>query len=157
LAIILGSKSTKLGGNEVNLYDLNNFALFIKNINLYQMRFLLITTVLLICGLFSCKSKEPSILKIFVRSNNFILTPDATVRIVGDLSEGTPEYFEETRTDPSGIAYFELDAFFDTYDKDQDKVAYFTVYAKDSANTFTVGDARARANLTSTASITLDE
>lgn len=121
------------------------------------MRYLLLTTLVLFVSLVGCKPKDPSILKIYVRSNNFILTEDATVRIVGDLSEGTPEYFDETRSDASGVAYFELDEYFDSFDKGQDKVAYFTVYAKDSSNTYTVDEARARAYLTSTASITLDE
>ncbi len=106
---------------------------------------------------FGCKSDDPSVLKIYVRSNNFVLTEGATVRIVGDLSEGTPEYFEETTTDASGVAYFQLDDFFNTFDENEDPVAYFTVYAKDTTANFTLGTAKARANLTSTASITLDE
>jgi len=106
---------------------------------------------------FGCQSDEPSVLKIYVRSNNFILTEDATVRIVGDLSQGTPEFFEETTTDASGVAYFELDDFFSSYDKNIDPVAHFTLYAKDTTSNFTSGTAKARLNLTSTASITLDE
>lgn len=104
-----------------------------------------------------CAPKEASVLKVYVRSNNFILTEDATVRIVADLSEDIPEYFEETTSDGSGVAYFYLDEYFDSFDKSKDMIAYFTVYAKDSATTYTVGKAKARAYLTSTASITLDE
>tara|TARA_B100000508_G_scaffold141097_1_gene147103 strand:+ start:215418 stop:215783 length:366 start_codon:yes stop_codon:yes gene_type:complete len=119
------------------------------------IRYTLLTLV--VSFLFACKSNEPSILKIFVRSNNFILTEGATVRIVGDLSKGTPEYFEETKTDGGGVAYFYLDEYFDSFSKDQDKVANFTLYARDSSVTYTVGEAKARANLTSTASITLEQ
>lgn len=121
------------------------------------MRYLIFTTLISLIALPGCKPKDPSILKVYVRSNNFILTEDAVVRLVGDISEGTPEYFEEKRSDASGVALFELDEFFDSYEKGKDKVAYFTVYAKDSSNTYTSGDARARAHITSTASITLQE
>lgn len=121
------------------------------------MRYLFLISSIFVVALFACKSKDPSVLKIYVRSNNLILTEDATVRIVGDLSTGTPEYFDETSSDAQGVAYFQLDEFFDSFDKGEDKVAYFTVYAKDSSNIYTASDARARANLTSTASITLEE
>ena len=114
----------------------------------------MVAVQLLILG---CQSEDPSVLKIYVRSNNLILTENATVRIVGDLSSGTPEYFEETVTNGSGVAHFELDEYFDSFDKSLDPVAYFTVYAKDSSDYFTLGNAKARANLTSTGSITLDE
>lgn len=119
----------------------------------YPVILLLILQVVFV----GCQSDEPSILKIYVRSNNFILTEDATVRIVGDLSKGSPEFFEETLTDASGVAYFELNEYFNSFDKKDDPVAYFTVYAKDSSDFYTVGEAKARVNLTSTASITLDE
>lgn len=121
------------------------------------MRILFLASILFSLMIVGCNPKDPSVLKIFVRSNNFILTEDATVRIVANLSEGVPEYFEETTTDGSGVAYFYLDEYFNTFDMAQDKIGYFTVYAKDSATTFTVGNAKARAYLTSTASITLDE
>ena len=121
------------------------------------MRYLIITALLSLLVLPGCKPKDPSVLKIYVRSNNFILTEDALVRIVGDLSKGTPEYFAEARSDASGVAYFELDEYFDSFEKGKDKVAFFTVYAKDSSNTFSSDEARARAHITSTGSITLEE
>ncbi|MEX2484799.1 MAG: hypothetical protein WED10_09570 [Brumimicrobium sp.] len=108
-------------------------------------------------GLFvSCK-KDPSILKVYVRSNNHILTQDAKVRIVGNLSEGTPEHFQETRTNESGVATFNLDDLFDSYEKGKEKVAIFTLYAKDSSNLYTSKSVRAKAYVTSTETITLEE
>lgn len=104
----------------------------------------------------SCK-KDPSILKVYVRSNNLILTPEATVRIVGDISENTPEHFQETRTNESGVATFNLDKLFDTYGSDQQKVAIFTLYAKDSSNVFTSKSIRTKAYVTTTETITLEE
>ncbi|WP_299206225.1 hypothetical protein [Brumimicrobium sp.] len=103
----------------------------------------------------SCTKKDPSVLKIFVRSSDFILTEDASVRIVSDIKKGTPEYFDEVKTNSSGVAIFNLDELFDQYGKKDEKVAYFTVYAKDTTTYQTVGTARAKAYLTSTESIIL--
>lgn len=122
------------------------------------MKFYQIFISLVVLGLiFACKSKDPSVLKIFVRSNNHILTPDATVRLVGDLSEGTPEFFEEKQTDESGVALFNLDDLFSSYEKEQNAVAHFTLYAKDSSEFFTTKDVRAKIHLTSVESIILDD
>jgi|SRR5690554_4330943 len=104
----------------------------------------------------SCEKDDPSILKIFVRSSDNILTPDAQVRIVGDINKDTPEYLDEKKTNESGVATFTLDELFDEYGKNEDKVAYFTVYAKDTAEFYTLGKARAKQHLTSTETIILD-
>ncbi|PWH85603.1 hypothetical protein [Brumimicrobium oceani] len=105
----------------------------------------------------SCTKDEPSVLKIFVRSQANILTPNAQVRIVGDVDKDTPEYLEEKKTNESGVAIFELDELFDQYGKNDDKIAYFTVYAKDTAEFFTLGTARAKQYLTSTETIIINE
>lgn len=105
----------------------------------------------------SCTKKDPSVLKIFVRSSANILTPDAKVMIVADVSEGTPEFKAEKRTNESGVAIFELDGLFDEYGKKDDKVAYFTVYAKDTAEFYTIDKARAKQYLTSTETINIAE
>ncbi|PHR46976.1 MAG: hypothetical protein COA32_08610 [Fluviicola sp.] len=122
------------------------------------MKFYQLFLSLLVVGLvFSCKSKDPSVLKIYVRSNNHILTPDATVRLVGDVSEGTPEYFEEKKTDESGVVIFNLDELFSTYEKEQNAVAHFTLYAKDSSAYYTTKNVRAKIHLTSVETIILDD
>ena len=105
----------------------------------------------------SCTKDEPSVLKIFVRSQANILTPNAQVRIVGDINKDTPEYFDEKKTNESGVAIFELDELFDQYGKNEDKIAYFTVYAKDTAEFYTLGTARAKQYLTSTETIIINE
>ena len=105
----------------------------------------------------SCVKKEPSVLKVFVRSSDFILTEDVQVRIVGNVNKDTPEYFDEKRTNSSGVAIFNLDELFDKYGKKDDKVAYFTIYAKDTADFYTVGKAKAKANLTATETIILED
>src|SRR5690554_7755983 len=86
-------------------------------------------------------------------SSYFILTEDTSFRIISDIKKGTPKYFDEVRTNSSGVAIFNLDELFDQYGKKDEKVAYFTVYAKDTTTYQTVGTARAKAYLTSTESI----
>lgn len=107
--------------------------------------------------MYSCTEKDPSVLKIYVRSSANILTPDVNVRIVGDISKGTPEYKEEVRTNESGTAIFVLDELFDQYGKKDDKVAHFTVYAIDTAEFPTLGKAKAKQYLTSTETIILND
>lgn len=116
-----------------------------------------ILSFLLVSLAFSCRKKDPSILKVFVKSNNFILTPDATVRLVGDLSEGTPEYFEEKKSDANGVVEFNLDNLFSSFEEKQNAVAHFTLYAKDSSALFTSKDVRAKIHLTSVETIILDD
>lgn len=105
----------------------------------------------------SCADKDPSVLKVYVRSEANILTPDVNVRIVADINKGTPEFKAETRTNESGAAIFVLDELFDEYGKKDDKVAYFTIYAIDTAEFPTLGTARAKQYLTSTETIILNE
>lgn len=112
---------------------------------------------LLVMMLHSCTDKEPSILKVYVRSSDYILTEGALVRLVGDISKGTPEFYDEKRSNDAGTVIFNLDELFDFYGKDDEKVAYFNVYAKDTTNTFTISKARAKANLTSTHTIVLED
>ncbi|PKR82000.1 hypothetical protein CW751_01290 [Brumimicrobium salinarum] len=105
----------------------------------------------------SCKNTDDSILKIYVRSSDNILTPNINVRIVGDIDKDTPEYFDEKRSDDSGVAKFNLNDLFDQYDGKDDKVAYLTVYAKDTADYYTSITVRAKAHLTATETINLEE
>ncbi|HLV42198.1 MAG TPA: hypothetical protein VKY37_07960 [Brumimicrobium sp.] len=105
----------------------------------------------------SCVKNEPSVLKVFVRSSDFILTPDARVRIVSDIKKGTPEYYDEGTTNGSGVAIFNLDPLFDQYGKKDEKVAYLTIYAKDTADFYTIGTVRAKASLTATETIILED
>lgn len=119
-------------------------------------RILIVMSFLMVATLYSCKEKDPSIFKVYIRSSDYILTEGASVRIVGDISKGTPEYFDEKKSNESGAAVFNLDDLFDKYDKDDEKVAYFNIYARDTAQYFTIRKGRAKANLTSTATIVLE-
>src|SRR5690554_883314 len=103
----------------------------------------------------SCAKKEASVLKIYARTSDNVLTQDVMVRIVGDIDKETPEYLGEVKTDNSGVAIFNLDEFFDQYGKEEEKVAYFTIYARDTLHFYNVGKTRVKANLTSTETIIL--
>lgn len=105
----------------------------------------------------SCADKDPSVLKVYVRSSANILTPDVNVRIVANVDKDTPEYMAETRTNESGAAIFVLDELFEDYGKKDDKVAYFTVYAIDTAEFPTLGTAKAKQHLTTTENIILND
>ena len=80
----------------------------------------------------SCQEEEPSVGKVFVRNYNNQLISDATVVIVGDKDSdpATPSYTDTLTTNASGFAAFDLSAFFETYAKDQEKIAYFDVLVK---------------------------
>lgn len=124
---------------------------------IFKNAILTLVTVMSLVLVSSCADKDPSVLKIYVRSNANILTPDVNVTIVADIDKDTPEYMAEVRTNESGAAIFVLDELFDEYGKKDDKVAYFTVYAIDTAQFPTIATARAKQYLTSTESIVLDE
>lgn len=115
--------------------------------------FIIVASIIVV----SCEKDDPSVLKIYVRSSTNSLVQDAEVRIVGDVNKDTPEYFKERKTNGEGIAVFELDELFEEYEKNDEMVAYFTVYARDTAEFFTLGDAKAKAHLTTSETIILDE
>lgn len=117
----------------------------------------LITICLTAVIVLSCKKDPPSILKIYVRSSKYTLVTGATVRIVGDIDKDTPEYLKEGLTNDQGVAIFNLGDLFEKYDKKATKVAYFTVYAKDTSLYYTTMNARAKANMTYTSTITLED
>ena len=62
----------------------------------------------------SCKSKEPSVLKVFVRDENDELLPSAKVIIIGDTKSNPPtiDYVDTVFTDSQGIAEYDLEEFF---------------------------------------------
>lgn len=102
-----------------------------------------------------CKDKDPSVVKINVRSENDQLLTGSEVRIIGDLSKGTPEYQDKTISNGEGAAVFDINPVFEKYDKDDQQVANFTVYARDSQPGYTVMKVRAKAHLTTSETIIL--
>ncbi len=77
---------------------------------------LLIVMALLSVGFVqSCKNKNPSVLKVFVRSASNELLPDARIVIIADISsnESTIEYVDTLMTNASGFAEFNIADYFD--------------------------------------------
>jgi hypothetical protein len=89
--------------------------------------------VLLSLGvLHSCKNKNPSVVKVFVRSASNELMSGVKVIIIGDPSSNpaTQEYIDTVITNGSGFAYFNVQPYYDAAGEKDNPVAYFDVIAK---------------------------
>ena len=78
----------------------------------------------------SCKNKEPSAIKIFVRSASNELVEGAQVTIVGDVNSNPPTlaYVDTVITNSSGFAVFEMKAYYDAAGE-SNSVGYFDIVA----------------------------
>jgi hypothetical protein len=104
-----------------------------------------------------CKNKNPSVLKVFVRSSNNELMSNAKVIIIADTDSDppTPAYVDTVMTNSSGFAYFEMDEFFDMVDGKKTKTGYFDIVAKkDLAQG--EGYIKCRSNITSVETVYLE-
>tara|TARA_Y100000385_G_scaffold291946_1_gene374430 strand:+ start:9526 stop:9906 length:381 start_codon:yes stop_codon:yes gene_type:complete len=103
----------------------------------------------------SCKNKEPSGIKIFVRSASNELVEGAKVIIVGDINSDpeTLEYVDTVITNVSGFATFNMKAYYDVAG-DDNVVAYFDVIAKFDTKTAT-GYLRSRSHTTAVETVYL--
>lgn len=92
--------------------------------------------VLSIGFLQSCKNKNPSVVKIFVRSASNELVEGAKVVLIGDPSSNpaTMNYVDTVITNDSGFAYFNVQPYYDAAGE-ENTVAYFDVIAKTSTKT----------------------
>jgi hypothetical protein len=79
----------------------------------------------------SCKNDNPSILKIFVRSESSELLENAQVVIIGDPSSNPPTtaYVDTLFSNSSGYAEFNMEPYFSVAGEDN-STAYFDVIAK---------------------------
>jgi len=84
----------------------------------------------------SCKNKEPSVVKIFVRSASNELIEGAKVVIIGDPSSNpaTNAYVDTVITNSSGFASFNVEPYFDAAGDDVE-VAYYDIIAKSGTKT----------------------
>lgn len=96
----------------------------------------------------SCKNKEPSAVKIFVKSYSNQPLPGVKVVIIGDITSNpeTIDYVDTLVTNDSGFALFDLTSHYDKGDKDYE-VAYFDIIAKTIAQNGT-GYIRTRVHTT---------
>jgi hypothetical protein len=106
--------------------------------------------------LHSCKNKNPSVVKIFVRSASNELVSNAKVVIIGDLSSNPPTqaYVDTVVTNESGFAYFNVQPYYDAAGEDENPVAYFDVIAK-TATKQTDGYIRSRVHTTAVETVFL--
>lgn len=63
----------------------------------------------------SCESKDPSVLKVFVRDENNDLVSKAQVIIIGDTKSNPPtiDFVDTLYTDALGVAVFDMEQFYE--------------------------------------------
>lgn len=112
-------------------------------------------TILSIGFLQSCKNKNPSVVKIFVRSASNELVDGAKVVIIGDPSSNpaTNNYVDTVVTNESGFATFNVQPYYDDAGEDN-TIAYFDIVAKTGTKT-TLGYIRSRVHTTAVETVFL--
>lgn len=123
----------------------------------YSNSLLMVMAVLAIGFLQSCKNKEPSVLKVFVRSASNELQTDAHVVIVADLSknESNIEHVDTLLTNASGYVEFNLADYFDQTGKSIDVGSFDLICRKNGKEG--LGYARCRVHTTSVETVYLAE
>lgn len=103
----------------------------------------------------SCKNKDPSVVKIYVRSESNALQAGVKVILIGDQSSdpATKAHVDTVITNESGFATFSLNEHFDAGEKDYE-VAYFDVIAKTTEKIGT-GYVRARVHTTAVETVVI--
>jgi hypothetical protein len=103
-----------------------------------------------------CKNNDPSVLKIFVRSNSNELLPAASVVIVGDPASNpaTLNYVDTLVTNASGFAQFNMDTYFDMAGEGNE-TGYFDVIVK-KETVDTAAYVRCRRHLTTVETVYLN-
>lgn len=102
----------------------------------------------------SCK-KDPSVLKVYVRSHSNQLVPGAKVIIVGDVNSNpeTRPYVDTVMTNSTGFAVFDMTEYFGEKAK-KGEVGYFDIIVKkDTLTAF--GRVRCRTNITNVETVYL--
>jgi hypothetical protein len=113
---------------------------------------ILLLSVTIIAG--SCKSKDPAILKVFVRSSSNQLMNGARVVIIGDQQSNpaTMPFTDTSYTNSSGFTTVNMDDYFNTY-ADQ-TTGYFDILVKQNTKNAS-GYSRCRVHTTSVETIFL--
>ena len=103
----------------------------------------------------SCKSKDPAILKVFVRSSSNQLMNGAKVVVIGD-QQSTPatlNFVDTSYTNSSGFTVVNMDQYFDVSGEDN-TTGYFDIVVKYNTKTATCYS-RCRVHTTSVETIYL--
>ena len=103
----------------------------------------------------SCKNKDPSIVKVYVRSESNALLSGVKVILIGDQSSdpATNAHVDTVITNESGFATFSLNEHFEAGDKSYE-VAYFDIIAKTTEKIGT-GYIRARVHTTAVETVVI--
>lgn len=80
----------------------------------------------------SCKNKNASILKVYVRSGSNELIEGATVVVIGDQSSNPPTlaYTDTAISNPSGYAEINMQPYFDLAGEKTNPTGYFDIVTK---------------------------
>ena len=113
----------------------------------------LMSGLLIVIG--SCKSKDPAILKVFVRSSSNQLMSGAKVVVIGDQQSNpaTLPFVDTTYTNSSGFTSVDMDQYFNTSGPDN-STGYFDIVVKHN-NKIATGYSRCRIHTTAVETIYL--
>ena len=102
-----------------------------------------------------CKSKDPAILKVFVRSSSNQLMNGAKVVVIGDQQSNpaTLDFVDTSYTNSSGFTVIDMDQYFDVSGPDN-TTGYFDIVVKHNTKT-AAGYTRCRVHTTSVETIYL--
>ncbi len=122
-----------------------------------KSKFALLTISLAVVFTQSCKDKDPSFAKVFVRSSSNELLTDARVVIIADVEENESdmEYVDTLNTNSSGFAEFNLSEYYDQVGKSI-TVAKFDIICRKSGLEGT-GTIRTRVNTTAVETIHISQ
>ena len=121
----------------------------------FGYKLLLIPALFAATFMFSgCESKDPSVLKIFVRSANNELQSGAKVVVIGDVNSNPPTnaYVDTVVTNQSGFASFSMDDYFNN--AGESTTGYFDLIIKKDDKT-AEGRVRCREHITTVETIFL--
>ena len=118
-------------------------------------RILILSFTLTLLIFTGCTSKDPAILKVFVRSSTNQLVYGAKVIIIGDQQSNpaTLPYVDTTFTNSSGFTTFDMDEYFNVSGPDN-TTGYFDILVKSNTKE-AAGYTRCRIHTTSVETIYL--
>ncbi len=103
----------------------------------------------------ACKNKNPSVLKVYVRSSSNELLEGAMVVIIGDQNSTPPTlaYVDTLLTNSSGYVEFNMQPYFDLADEKKNPTGIFGIITKKDMKEGE-GTARCRVHLTNVETVT---
>ncbi|MBM3165332.1 MAG: hypothetical protein FJZ80_07720 [Bacteroidetes bacterium] len=111
--------------------------------------------LVLLGAMSSCESKDPAILKVFVRSSSNQLMSGAKVVVIGDQQSNPPTgaFVDTSYTNTSGFTAVDMDQYFDLSGPDN-TTGYFDIVVKHN-NKIGTGYTRCRVHTTAVETIFL--